>query len=99
ERLRRIRSVQRNECRCPALVGHKTLDGIDRDPEVIIRSIIALIMICLDPLAVLLLGRSQLGEWATEGGVLRAWLKLTAQAIAMVVGCLWRKADRAQRAR
>jgi hypothetical protein len=29
--------------------------GIDRDPEVIIRSIIALIVICLDPLAVLLM--------------------------------------------
>jgi hypothetical protein len=36
--------------------------GIDRDPEVIIRSIIALIVICLDPLAVLLLAAVNSGS-------------------------------------
>jgi hypothetical protein len=36
--------------------------GIDRDPEVIIRSIIALIVICLDPLAVLLLAAVSAGS-------------------------------------
>jgi hypothetical protein len=36
--------------------------GIDRDPEVIIRSIIALIVICLDPLAVLLMAAVNSGS-------------------------------------
>jgi hypothetical protein len=36
--------------------------GIERDPEVIIRGIIALIVICLDPLAVLLMAAVNSGS-------------------------------------
>jgi hypothetical protein len=45
----------------PVVWAARTI-GIDRDPEVIIRSLIALIVICLDPLAVFLMAAVNSGS-------------------------------------
>jgi hypothetical protein len=46
----------------PVVWAARTI-GIERDPEVIIRSIIALIVVCLDPLAIFLLAAVNSASW------------------------------------